>query len=1085
MRAGQFLLVAFLFVNSILQAQPLWLRSASISPDGSQIAFSYKGDIFLVPTSGGVAVPLTIDDSHDYMPVWSNDGLKLAFASNRYGNFDVFTVPVSGGKLDRLTYHSSDDLPNTFSPDDQQVVFNSWRVDLAKYAQFPNSRMPELYSVPVSGGRPATVLTTPSEAVVYDRAGSKIYYQDRKGYEDPFRKHHTSSITRDLWVYDTKSAKHTQLTDFPGEDRNPVLSADENSIFYLCEKSGSYNVYKMDVSTPTASTPLTKFERHPVRYLSISDDDLMCFSYNGELYTFREGNEPKKVRIEIKSTRQNMARKTVPISSGISEMQIASHGKEFVFVKRGEVFVSSVDGGTTKRITNTPEQERSVSFSPDGRSIIYSGERNGSWNIYEVTLKDKNEPYFFAATLMEEKALVSTSAAEFQPVYSPDGKKVAYLEDRTTLKILDKASGEVEVALPAIRNYSYSDGDISYSWSPDSKWIACDMLMPRQWIGEIGIINVATKEVKNITKSGYQDFVPRWTDDGSLVYWFSDRDGMKNHGSWGAESDVYAILLTQEAYDKYQLSKEEKELIEEDKEESKDKGKGKDDDSRRDEISPVEIDFDDIKKRKVRLTVHSSRLNDGILSKDGEKLYYLARFEKGLDLWMTKLRSSETKLLTKLGAGNGGLILSDDDKTIFMISDGKAYKIDAESGKKEGLNFKGEMELKAEKEREYLFGHMWQQVKDKFYVKNLHNVDWDGYKKDYERFLPHISNNHDFAEMMSELLGELNASHTGCRYRASNQASDQTSSLGLFFDNAYTGDGLRIEEVLKDGPCDKDDLKIAAGMVIEKIDGIALSPTINHYDVMNRKQGDRIRLSLYDPVKKTRFNQVIKPIGRGKEYNLLYERWVTNRKKEVEEASGGKVGYVHVRGMNNPSYRTVYEEVLGENYDKESLIIDTRSNGGGWLHDDLATFLSGNEYIRMMPRGQDLGTEPQFKWTKSTAVLTGESNYSDAHMFPYAYKALNIGTTIGMPIPGTGTAVWWERQIDPTLVFGIPQVGMVDINGDYLENKQLEPDIKVKNSYEMLAQGKDEQLLKAVEVLLRSKTEKPDNTNVKTVEGRK
>ncbi|MGD1960897.1 MAG: S41 family peptidase, partial [Fulvivirga sp.] len=358
-------------------------------------------------------------------------------------------------------------------------------------------------------------------------------------------------------------------------------------------------------------------------------------------------------------------------------------------------------------------------------------------------------------------------------------------------------------------------------------------------------------------------------------------------------------------------------------------------------------------------------------------------------------------------------------------------------------------------------------------------------KKDYERFLPHISNNHDFAEMMSELLGELNASHTGCRYRASNQASDQTSSLGLFFDNAYTGDGLRIEEVLKDGPCDKDDLKIAAGMVIEKIDGIALAPTINHYDVMNRKQGDRIRLSLYDPVKKTRFNQVIKPIGRGKEYNLLYERWVTNRKKEVEEASGGKVGYVHVRGMNNPSYRTVYEEVLGENYDKESLIIDTRSNGGGWLHDDLATFLSGNEYIRMMPRGQDLGTEPQFKWTKSTAVLTGESNYSDAHMFPYAYKALNIGTTIGMPIPGTGTAVWWERQIDPTLVFGIPQVGMVDINGDYLENKQLEPDIKVKNSYEMLAQGKDEQLLKAVEVLLRSKTEKPDNTNVKTVEGRK
>ncbi|MEM9400828.1 MAG: S41 family peptidase, partial [Verrucomicrobiota bacterium] len=262
-------------------------------------------------------------------------------------------------------------------------------------------------------------------------------------------------------------------------------------------------------------------------------------------------------------------------------------------------------------------------------------------------------------------------------------------------------------------------------------------------------------------------------------------------------------------------------------------------------------------------------------------------------------------------------------------------------------------------------------------------------------------------------------------------------------------------------------------------------PTVNHHDILNRKQGDRIRLSLFDPSTKKRFDEVIKPISRGAENNLMYERWVQNRKKEVEKASNGKVGYVHVRGMNNPSFKTVYEEVLGENYDKESLIVDTRSNGGGWLHDDLATFLSGKEYIRMMPRGQDLGTEPQFKWRRSTVVLTGESNYSDAHMFPYAYKALNIGTTVGMPVPGTGTAVWWERQINPSLVFGIPQVGMIDVNGDYLENKQLEPDVMVKNSYEMLVQGKDEQLLKAVEILLSSQTEKPEDTKVKSVESGK
>jgi tricorn protease len=1070
-------------------AQPLWLRHSAISPDGSQVAFSYKGDIYLVSSNGGVASPLTMDASYEFMPVWSNDGKSLAFASDRYGNFDIFIAPVNGGDLKRLTFHSSDDFPHTFTNDNSAVVFNSWRVDLPKYAQFPNGRMPELYSIPVIGGRPTTVLTTPSEEVVYNKAGNKIYYQDRKGYEDPFRKHHQSSIARDLWVYDVATKKHTQLTTFGGEDRDPILSADEKSLYYLSEESGNFNVHKMDLANPEASTKLTNLTRHPARFLTMSKNGMLCFSYDGELYTMKEGESPKKLAIEIRSIRQNLERETVSISSGITEMEIAPSGKEFVFVKRGEVFVSSVDGGTTKRITNTPEQERSVSFSPDGRSIIYAGERNGSWNIYESKIQDDKEPYFFASTILNESPLVATATQEFQPIYSPDGKKVAYLEDRTTLKVIDLATKKSEVVLPADRNYSYSDGDQYFSWSPDSKWIASGMLMPKQWIGEIGIINVATKEVRNVTTSGYSDDVAKWSSDGSMIYWFSDRDGMKNHGSWGSESDVYAILLTQEAYDEFQLSKEDKELADKDKDKDKKDEPAKDDkkkgdaEEKKEDVKPVVIDFNDIKKRKVRLTQHSSRLGDALVSKDGEKLYYLARFEGGADLWVTDLRKSETKLLTKLGADGAGMLLDKDGKNIFIIADGKVSKVDAESGKKEGLSFNGEMELKKEAEYAYMFNHMWQQVKDKFYVKDLHNVDWEGYKKDYARFLPYISNNHDFAEMLSELLGELNASHTGCRYRFGESTDDQTSSLGLLFDESFTGTGLKIAEVIKEGPCDKAGFNIKAGDILEKIDGVTLAPNVNPYDVMNRRNGQNVRLGLLK-AGGARADVVVKPITRGAEYNLLYERWVSNRKKEVAEASDGKIGYVHVRGMNNPSFRTVYEEVLGENYDKESIIVDTRSNGGGWLHDDLATFLNGKAYIQFYPRGQNLGSEPQFKWTKPSVVLVGESNYSDAHMFPYTYSALGVGTTVGMPVPGTGTAVWWEGQIDPSLVFGIPQVGMIDVDGDYLENKQYEPDVKVNNTYEMLVQGKDEQLLKAVEILIKNKASKPEDTKLDKVEGK-
>ncbi|NQZ77008.1 MAG: PD40 domain-containing protein [Ekhidna sp.] len=1077
MKKLTFLLLFSLVFVSIVSAQPLWLRYSAISPDGSKIAFTYKGDIYIVDSDGGNATPLTIDDSYDYMPVWSPDGSSIAFASDRYGNFDIFLAKVDGSTLKRLTYHSSNDFPNLITTEGK-VFFNSWRVDIYKYAQFPNSRMPELYSVPITGGRPTTELTTPSEAISMTRALDKIYYQDRKGYENAMRKHHQSSITRDIWVYDKNKEKHTQLSSFNGEDRNPVLSPDEQSLYYLSELSGSFNIHKMEIGNPSNINQLTSLKKHPIRNLTISEAGLMCFSYDGEIYTYKEGGDPQKVTININSIRMNLERETVPISSGITEMSMSSNGKEFVFVKRGEVFVSSVDGGTTKRITNTAEQERSVSFSPDGKSILYAGERNGSWNIYQTTLTYEDEEYFFSSTVTKEEVLVASEKAEFQPVYSPDGKMVAYLEDRTTLKVLYLDSKKTETILPAERNYSYSDGDIFYSWSPDSKWIASDMLKPNQWIGEIGVINIKTKEVKNITNSGYTQAAPRWSSDGSMIYWYSDRDGMKNHGSWGSEGDIYGAILNQEAYDAFQLSKEDKELAEKSEdEESEDKDEESD--------KPVTIEFDDLRKRVVRLTLHSSRLSDAVLSKDGETLFYLARFEKGADLWRTKLRTKETKLLTKLGAGNGGLLMSKDGKSIYVLADGGAMKIDPKSGDKKSLKFNGEMQLKKQQEYTYMFNHMWQQVKDKFYVKDLHNVDWEGYKVDYKRFLPHINNNYDFAEMMSELLGELNASHTGSGYRSGSSTADQTGSLGLFFDETFDGNGLKIAEVLKDGPSDKADLQISEGLIIEMIDGVKLSPLLNHNDLLNRKINERVRLSLYDPSNKQKKEVVVKPIGRGSEYNLLYERWVQNRKKEVLEASNGRIGYVHVRGMNNPSYRTVYEEVLGENYDKEAIIIDTRSNGGGWLHDDLATFLSGKEYIRMVPRGQDLGSEPQFKWTKPSVVLIGESNYSDAHMFPYAYKALGIGTTVGMPVPGTGTAVWWETQIDPTIYFGIPQVGMVDIYGDYLENKQLEPDVKIKNSFEMLVEGKDEQLRKAVQVLLQQKAVKPADATIDNVEGGK
>jgi tricorn protease len=1051
-----------------LQAQdaPLWLRYPAISPDGSEIVFSYKGDLFKVPSSGGAAQALTLHEARDFMPVWSHDGKSIAFASDRYGNFDVFVMPATGGPATRLTHHSAGDFPSDFTPDNQSVIFSSARLDAASNQQFPTAGLPELYSVSISGGTPKMLLTTPAEYARFNAAGNLLVFHDRKGYEDEFRKHHTSSVTRDVWSYDLKTAQYTQLTSFEGEDRNPVFAPNQEALYYLSEANGDFNVYRMPLGGRGPLVQLTQFEKHPVRNLTVSKNGTLCFSWNGEIYTLREGEQPKKVAIAIAADERFNPERIEKVNKGLTEYDLSPNGKEFAFVFRGEVFVSSVAEGTTKRITNTPEQERSVSFSPDGRSLLYAGERDGSWNIYQTSIVRPEEKFFFHSTLLREEPLIATPAEEFQPAYSPDGKEVAYLEERTALKVVNLATKQSRLVLGPEHNYSYSDGDQHFEWSPDSKWLLAQFLQPNQWTPQAGLVNASGKDpVVNLTQSGYNDYRPRWMMDGKMMLWFSNRDGMKNHGSWGAQGDAYGMFFSREAYDRFKLSKEDFELLKESEKEKEKNNGDKKDEAKDKPIDPLKLDLQNLDDRKTRLTIHSSALSDAILSKDGEKLFYLARFEKGLDLWQTELRSKETKILAKLGANNaGGLELDKEGKNIFLIADGAVHKIEAEGGKKETLKVNGEMILNESAERAYLFEHAWRQVLKKFYLPGLHGVDWDFYKKEYARFLPHINNNHDFAELLSEMLGELNASHTGGRFRPQSETGDQTAALGVFFDENYSGQGMKILEIMAKSPLAKSDSKIKAGVVIEKIDGVEISPRVNYYSLLNRKDGKNTLLSLYDPASKQRWDETAKPIALGAEWELRYQRWVENCRKIVETASNGEIGYVHVRGMNDESFRTVYEETLGKNGGKKALVVDTRFNGGGWLHDDLATFLSGKTYMTFMPRGQNIGEEPQFKWRRPSAVVMSEGNYSDAHMFPFAYKELNIGPLIGMPVPGTGTAVWWET-LQNGMVFGIPQVGMLMNDGNYMENTQLEPDLKVPNEPGVVSKGKDQQLEAAVREL--------------------
>jgi C-terminal processing protease CtpA/Prc len=482
---------------------------------------------------------------------------------------------------------------------------------------------------------------------------------------------------------------------------------------------------------------------------------------------------------------------------------------------------------------------------------------------------------------------------------------------------------------------------------------------------------------------------------------------------------------------------------------------------------PVPLELDFIEDRIVRLSMHSADLAAADLTPDREKLVYLARFEKGYDLWTYVPRKKEIKLLAKLDAERlADMRLHKEGKKAFILADDRLMTVELESGKSTPIKASARMDLDPAAERAHLFEHAWRQTQKKFYVADLHGVDWDAMKKAYARFLPYIDNDRDFAEMISEMQGELNASHTGGRYRPTRPDADATASLAFFPDPSHRGAGARILEIIEGSPLQQAGTRVRTGTVIEAIDGVSIVAGSEWNALLNRKAGQPVRLALLDPAKNDRWEETVRPIGWGDQQRLLYLRWARSRRAAVERLSGGRLGYAHIRGMNDGAYREIFDEIFGRAVDKEGIVLDTRFNGGGNLVEPLTVFLSGQVYYQAVPRGQQIGVEPGLRWTKPSIVVMNEGNYSDAHCFPTAYKALGLGETVGMQVPGTCTSVWWERLQNRALTFGIPQVGYIGKDGKLTENHHLDPDYMVDNDPAVEAGGRDEQLEKAVEVLL-------------------
>ena len=1079
-------LIVLLAVTFQLSAQPLWMRHNVISPQGDKIAFCYKGDVYVVNAQGGKALQITTNAAYDGDPIWSPDGKQIAFSTDRNGNFDVYLVSAEGGVAKRITTNSATEIPLAFSPDGKEIYFTAQIQKAAENVQFASSWITELYKVSTEGGRPEQVVAVPVSSMSFDKDGKSFLYYDRKGSENVWRKHHVSSVARDVVYYNAKKKTHTILTTNVGEDRDPRYLPGYKDVVFLSERNnGSFNVFKAPANNLEQVEAVTHFKTHPVRFLSVANNGLLCYGYMGEIYTQRIGGEPQKVNVEIVND-QAEEQLVKQDFKGAGNFALSNDGKLIAFVSRGEVFVTGVDEyATTKQITHTPQAERSPSFSKDGRTLVYASERDGYWNLYQATIERKEDYNFAYATLIDEKPLFDNDGIErSNPDYSPDGKEIAFIENRNILKVYNIESKKVRQITDGTQHY----GSIGYEWSPDGKWFAITLITHmRDPYSDVAIVSASgDKKIYNITESAYFDDDPQWVLDGNAILFNSDRYGMRSHASWGSQRDAFIAFLNQDAYDKFRLNKEEYALLKEQekgkkddkkdepkKEEKSDKkkdkkkdglstGSGASKDEKPKESKKIEVDLEYLQDRVIRLTPMSSNLSGMALSKDGEKLYFMTSFEKGYDLWEMDVREKSMKITKKMGQGGAHLVVKDDN--IFLLSGGNLQKVD-KGGKSTPIKFDATMELDLAAEREYMFNHVFLQTEKRFFMKDHHGVDLDMMKEAYQPFLAHINNNYDFSEMLSEILGELNVSHTGSGYRPSSRGGDATAEFGVLLDLDYKGDGLKIAEVVEGSPFDKKNSKVKAGSIIQKIDGVEITKGMDYYPLLNNKRDKTVLVTISDGGKT--WDETVKPISHGAMNELLYNRWVKHNEETVKKLSNGRLGYVHIKSMGDASYRDVYSQILGKYNLCDGIVIDTRFNGGGRLHEDIEILFSGEKYLEQVVNDSVACVMPSRRYNKPSVMIIGEANYSNAHGTPWVYKYKKMGSLVGMPVPGTMSSVTWETLQDPSLYFGLPVVGYRTEQGNWLENTQLEPDVKVRNTPEKMAAGVDEQLEAAVNELLK------------------
>ena len=1051
------------------------------SYSNGRIAFTYLGDIWTADDTGQNVQRLTVNRARDAYPRFSPDGKWIAFSSDRNGNLDVFIIPAGGGTAKQLTFHSADDVVLGWTPDGRAVLFSSNRGE-----DFPT----QLYVVSVDGGLPRKAGPDMGIQASFSQDGKRIAYNP-KG-QVYWRKYYRGAYQTDVWIEDVAARKFTQVTDFDGLDSWPMWSGDD--IYFVSDREGNglTNIWRVSDNGGKAER-VTSFKSGDVRFPSISADGrVIVFEHDFGIWKLETGSKKATpIRLNIDAETQENATETRAFSSEADDYDLAPSSRRIVVSVHGEVFTVPVEEGDIRQITESTARDRFVGYSPDGKSLAFISDRSGREELYVTSVDGTGEV----------TKLTDIDALKFGYNWSPDSKEIAFTSSDSKLRKVNVASKQVtELDSSHYGNFSTPE------WSPDGKWLAYAKSDASR-TSDIYVIASSgeEKQAHKVTFDSYDERGPRFSPDGRKLFFVrSDSTGGGGGGFGSVSVQIYSVAL--ERLERDPDDPEERPEAEAGSQADSAEGPGPLTGRRPAANRPpheTKMDWAGMKRRTKQITRMPFPISTFTITPDSHTIVFVTS-EPAATFTLPVIYSiqEDGKRLTRVtagapptgegeGGGGGGfgggisdLNISRDGRTLFfrerdgiystpLSAGAAAAAASAGRGGAEGarrrINFNVRVKIDHPAEWAEMFGDAWRTMKYRFYDPAMHGMDWDAAKTKYEPLVADVGDRQELLNIINEMIGELNASHTGAAPPPGGRAGGvSTGNLGLELEPDPASGRYRVTYVYEDGPADKDWVKVSAGDYLIAIGGKPVKAGDNYWQMLNERLNRKVEVTFNNkPSEEGAWRTRMETISTGAYGQLRYERWVKERRKKVDELSNGRIGYLHIQAMNPPSLRK-FEKEIREFRNKEALIIDQRWNGGGNIEQELLAILVQREYQIWQPRGTEASGRPFAGYFGPKVVLQNWRSASNAEMFPAGFRALGLGKVIGTPTMGAVIGTGSYSLIDGSTV-RTPGVGvyLADPKRTNMENYGVQPDIRVDNSPEDNLTGRDRQLETAVEELLR------------------